>query len=334
MTQMDDILSEALSYTRTLVAELSPTVLHEHGLAAGLHWLADYMKKHDMTVSVEMSTYEDVRLPEDQSVLLFQSVRELLINASKHAGTGQAVVTLEHQDDQLRIAVSDKGEGFDPVAVMAAAAADGGPKEGMSLKFGLFSIRERMKALGGSFELETAPGKGTTALLTLPLSRDNVQSAGPENQFSELPGQLIKASFMHHVDSIKSVKQPQRNIVRLLLVDDHAMVRQGLRALLESYGDIQVVGEACDGQEAVELTERLKPSVVVMDINMPEMNGIEATAKIKSRHPHTVIIGMSVNAAGENQNAMKTAGASRLLTKEAAVEHLHTAIQDSLKTLA
>jgi DNA-binding NarL/FixJ family response regulator len=95
-----------------------------------------------------------------------------------------------------------------------------------------------------------------------------------------------------------------------------------------------VVGEACNGQEAVELTERLKPSVVVMDINMPEMNGIEATAKIKSRHPHTVIIGMSVNAAGENQNAMKTAGASRLLTKEAAVEHLHTAIQDSLKTLA
>jgi DNA-binding NarL/FixJ family response regulator len=131
-----------------------------------------------------------------------------------------------------------------------------------------------------------------------------------------------------------TVEPPQRNIVRLLLVDDHAMVRQGLRALLESYGDIQVVGEASNGLEAVEMTEQLQPSVVVMDINMPEMNGIEATAKIKSSQPHTVVIGMSVNAAGENQKAMKTAGASRLLTKESAVEHLHTAIQDSLKAMA
>jgi DNA-binding NarL/FixJ family response regulator len=131
-----------------------------------------------------------------------------------------------------------------------------------------------------------------------------------------------------------TVEPPQRNIVRLLLVDDHAMVRQGLRALLESYGDIQVVGEASNGLEAVEMTEQLQPSVVVMDINMPEMNGIEATGKIKSSHPHTVVIGMSVNAAGENQKAMKTAGASRLLTKESAVEHLHTAIQDSLKAMA
>ena len=98
-----------------------------------------------------------------------------------------------------------------------------------------------------------------------------------------------------------TVEPPQRNIVRLLLVDDHAMVRQGLRALLESYGDIQVVGEASNGLEAVEMTEQLQPSVVVMDINMPEMNGIEATGKIKSSHPHTVVIGMSVNAAGENQ---------------------------------
>jgi chemotaxis response regulator CheB len=79
------------------------------------------------------------------------------------------------------------------------------------------------------------------------------------------------------------------------------MVRQGLRALLESYGDIQVVGEASNELKAVEMTEQPQPSMVVMDINMPVMNGIEATAKIKSSHPHKVVIGMSVNAAGENQ---------------------------------
>lgn len=90
MSKMDDILTEALTYTRTLVADLSPLVLRDHGLAAGLKWLGEYMKKHQITVTVTMPEKDNLRLPEDQAVLLFQSVRELLINSSKHAGTGQA----------------------------------------------------------------------------------------------------------------------------------------------------------------------------------------------------------------------------------------------------
>jgi DNA-binding NarL/FixJ family response regulator len=131
-----------------------------------------------------------------------------------------------------------------------------------------------------------------------------------------------------------TVAPDQQNIVRLLLVDDHAMVRQGLRTILESYGDIPVIREASDGQEAVELTEQFKPSVIIMDINMPKMNGIEATGKIKSRYPDTVVIGLSVNASEENQKAMKLAGASMLLTKEAAVGNLYTAIHEALKAKA
>jgi signal transduction histidine kinase len=99
-------------------------------------------------------------------VLLFQSVRELLINSSKYAGTGAATVTLECRDDQLRIQVRDEGAGFDVAAVAAAAGTQTG---GLSSKFGLFSIRERMQALGGSFDIQSTPGNGTTATLTLPL---------------------------------------------------------------------------------------------------------------------------------------------------------------------
>lgn len=95
MEQTDEVLSDALKYTRTLVAELSPPVLREHGLAAGLTWLAEYMKRHDMTVTVRIPESDDVNLPEDQAVLLFQSVRELLINASKYAESNEAMVTLE-----------------------------------------------------------------------------------------------------------------------------------------------------------------------------------------------------------------------------------------------
>lgn len=168
MRQVDDVLSDALRYTRTLVAELSPAVLRDHGLSAALKWLGEYMQKLSMRVTVNVSEEREVVLPEDQAVLLFQSVRELLINASKYAGTGEATVAVEYGGDQLRIQVRDQGVGFDVNAATAAAPAGAG-----SSKFGLFSIRERMAALEGSFDIQSAPGEGVLATLTLPLLRSN-----------------------------------------------------------------------------------------------------------------------------------------------------------------
>ncbi len=166
LNRVDDILSEALTYSRTLVTELSPPVLRDHGLAAGLKWLGAYMKKHGQTVTVKVPEGKEVQLPEDQVILLFQSVRELLINSSKHAGTGHATVTMELVDGDLRIIVSDDGAGFD----LAAVAAGPHPSGGISSKFGLFSIEERMLSLGGRFDLYSTPGHGTTATLILPLA--------------------------------------------------------------------------------------------------------------------------------------------------------------------
>jgi DNA-binding NarL/FixJ family response regulator len=118
--------------------------------------------------------------------------------------------------------------------------------------------------------------------------------------------------------------------VRVLLVDDHAMIRQGLRSVLAAYSDIHIVGEAQNGEEAIALVHDLCPSVFIMDINMPKLNGIEATAQIKSQYPEIKVIGLSVNADGPNQAAMLQAGATRMVTKEAAVDELHRAIQSSI----
>ena len=164
MQQVDEVLSDALRYTRTLVAELSPSVLRDLGLPAALKWLGEYMQKLSLTVTVTVPEQLQLTMPEDQAMLLFQSVRELLINASKYAGTGAAAVTLEYRDEQLRIGVRDEGAGFD-----VASAAAGNAPGGSSSKFGLFSIRERMQALGGSFEIESAPSQGVRATLILPL---------------------------------------------------------------------------------------------------------------------------------------------------------------------
>lgn len=92
-----------------------------------------------------------------------------------------------------------------------------------------------------------------------------------------------------------------------------------------------VVGEACNGAEALDQVEALRPSVVVMDINMPVMNGIEATDAIKGRHPDIPVIGLSVQAGGANEEAMKQSGAATLLIKEAAVEDLYRTIRETLE---
>ena len=118
--------------------------------------------------------------------------------------------------------------------------------------------------------------------------------------------------------------------VRVLLVDDHAMVRQGLRSVLDGYADLAVVGEASNVEEAVSMAERLRPALVLMDVNMPRMSGVEATARIKARYPEIVIIDLSVQAGHESHLAMLKAGAARLLTKEAAVDQLHHAIFQAL----
>jgi DNA-binding NarL/FixJ family response regulator len=103
-----------------------------------------------------------------------------------------------------------------------------------------------------------------------------------------------------------------------------------LRSVLESYDDVEVVGEAANGEEAVAMVQRLRPTMVVMDINMPKMNGIEATAHISKTYPEIQVIGLSVNASGNNVQAMSKAGAVLLLTKEAAVNELYRRMREVL----
>lgn len=325
--ETEEIFTEALQYTRSLVAMLSPPVLRDHGLAAGLTWLGEYMRKYDMAVTVDIPQDQTLTLSEDQTVLLFQSARELLINAWKHAGTGKATVSMRHEESRLLMQVSDEGAGFDCAAAESAA---GGP----SPKFGLFSIRERMSAIGGSFEIESASGKGTTARLVLPLGEPSVAECSMANDECLIgkPKTTLASPSAHSTLNTKhSPFQQDMKRIRVLLVDDHAMMRQGLRAMLEGYEDVQVVGEAVDGKDAVSLAGKFQPAIVVMDINMPTMNGIEATREIKARHPNIAVIGLSVNAGDDNRDAMAKAGAATLLTKEAAVEHLYRTMLAILK---
>jgi DNA-binding NarL/FixJ family response regulator len=115
--------------------------------------------------------------------------------------------------------------------------------------------------------------------------------------------------------------------IRVLLVDDHAMVRRGMRDFLALHDDIEVVGEAADGAEAVERADELRPDIVVMDLMMPNLDGIEATARIKAGHPELEVIALTSFIEEARVVAAIEAGASGFLLKDAEADELAAAIR-------
>lgn len=332
LKEADQALTQALDYTRSLVAQLAPPTLNEFGLLQSVEWLASQMRQHGLTVAVRPAA-EALSLPEDQAILLFQSVRELLYNVVKHAHTNEATVSMAvTPNSELRIAVEDRGDGFDPAA-MERQSAD-------SARFGLFSLRQRMATMGGRVSIDSAVGRGTSVTLLIPYWPVQPTDESEQSTCLSVTSGAEPVPQDPRLTSATALSRPEFGVrdsplqetsrIQVLLVDDHAMVRQGLRSVLESYPDIEIVGEAADGKESLVSVERVRPSVIVMDLNMPQMNGIDATSIIKSRHPEIIVLGLSVNAGEDNQAAMIQAGASALLTKEAAVDRLYDMIHDAV----
>jgi two-component system response regulator NreC len=114
---------------------------------------------------------------------------------------------------------------------------------------------------------------------------------------------------------------------RILLVDDHAVVRQGFKMLLDAQPDMEIVGEASNGREAVETAEALRPDVVVMDVAMPELNGIEATRRLTASTPHTRVIALSMHKDSVYVREILRAGARGYLLKDSGAEDLVSAIR-------
>jgi DNA-binding NarL/FixJ family response regulator len=116
-------------------------------------------------------------------------------------------------------------------------------------------------------------------------------------------------------------------MIRVLVVDDHAILRDGIRSLLESQEDINVIGEASDGSEALELTGILHPDVVLMDISMPKMNGLEATRLIKASHPDVRVLILTQHDNREYITPALEAGASGYVLKRSGRREMLTAIR-------
>jgi DNA-binding NarL/FixJ family response regulator len=115
--------------------------------------------------------------------------------------------------------------------------------------------------------------------------------------------------------------------IKILLADDHSIMREGLRALLEKEHDMEVIGEANNGRVAVEMTRELSPHVVIMDVTMPNLNGIDATRQIKAENSGVQIVALSMHSDPRFVMRMLRIGASGYLLKDCAFEELHNAVR-------
>jgi PAS domain S-box-containing protein len=297
---IDDALEQivqAVNSARTMTSQLRPPALYEAGLVPALEWLAaDVMDRHSLEVSITGPGMADT-IGDDMRALLFESVRELLFNIVKYAKTDRAYVNVEQDRSSIRIVVSDHGEGFELNTRMVNR------KQG----FGLFSIRERITAIGGEFTIDSAAKRGTRVEITAPLVTRTSKTTFAE-AFDEAEGRGRKTRAEDGQDA-------SRGVISVVVVDDHAMVREGLCTLIDSDPRLRIVGQASDGAEALIVLETTRPDVVLIDLNMPKMNGIEATREIVSRWPGVSVIGMSMHGDEVTARSMTEAGACAFLAK-------------------
>jgi DNA-binding NarL/FixJ family response regulator len=130
-----------------------------------------------------------------------------------------------------------------------------------------------------------------------------------------------------------SDSRPLASSIRVVLVDDNSMLRQALRAVLEAYANIEVVGEASDGEQALVCVAKLQPTAVVMDINLPKLDGITATRLIKAEYPQIAVVGLSVETKDYLVYSMLRVGASEVVHKENAAGTLYGAIQKAVAAI-
>jgi PAS domain S-box-containing protein len=317
MMDVKQLLDEAVNYTRTLTVNLRPPLLADgDDLQAALKWVADKMTHHGM--AIHLRNYDEPQpLSEDVLIVTYQSVQELLWNVIKHSGTTEAFVSIQRVGTQAEVTIEDHGAGFDTAAPSSSSGDGGG--------FGLLNVKERLLSIGGELTLTAMPHHGTRAVIRIPLN-------GAEPPATSLPG--VDAGSERASEGPPVQRRDALRFVRILLVDDHQTMREGLRSLLEEHDDLLVAGEAADGRTALQLLTEIDIDVVVMDVNLPGLDGVEVTRQIKRLSPGIVVIGLSIHDAATMADSMRGAGASAYLSKGVSLDSLVTMIRENKPLLS
>jgi two-component system NarL family sensor kinase len=300
-------LTESLAWSKEVAAEirtlsylLHPPLLDELGLSSAVKWyLAGFTSRTGILMETEIPS-DIQRLSPDAEVAIFRVLQESLTNVHRYAESPNAVVRMDVTADEIKLEIQDFGKG---VQSSRASSPNGSVAR---LGVGIQGMTERMRQLGGKLEITSSPNKGTLVAATIPLS-----------SLAAIPPQSSAVLVSTSSNLASELAGPVQNTLRkrILIADDHEMLRRGVRNTLQTELDLEICGEAVDGQDAVEKVKALQPDLVILDINMPALNGLVALRQILRLRPQTKVLVFSVHDSDQTVKEVHAAGAHGFISK-------------------
>jgi PAS domain S-box-containing protein len=290
---------------RTVSYLLHPPLLDESGLNSAVRWYAEgFQKRSAIQVSVTAAPNLG-RLPADVETALFRIVQESLTNVHRYSGSTDAEIHISSDQKSVRLEIVDHGKGI-------RAGSARAPVEGMaSLGVGIPGMRERVRQLGGKLEVDFGRN-GTRVIATVPIKKIESVAAAGDDVWDARPAADC------------AVRQ------RILIADDHEVMRRGVRGLLESHNEWAVCGEAVEGKEAVQMSRELKPDLVILDINMPGLTGLNVAQQIRHENPKAKILFFSVHESLQTMREVVGVGGQGYVAKSRAGHDLIDAVRSVL----
>jgi two-component system NarL family sensor kinase len=309
LTESRDVVGKIGEEIRTLSYLLHPPLLDECGLASAVLWYAEGFKKRSgihLGVSIDD---ELVRLTTDAETALFRVLQESLTNVHRYSGSPNAEIRIFQSGNKVHLEIVDHGKGVKAGTDRPSFA--GAPTLGV----GIPGMRERIRQLGGQLEVEFS-NEGTRVHASLP-----VQGSGeePVEQSSEL--------FRDKENFQASARQRPDLRKRILIADDHEVMRRGLRGLVESQEEWSVCGEAIEGNEAISKTRELHPDLLILDVSMPGVSGIEAALQILKDDPDMKILFFTMYDSPQMMREISNVGAWGYVAKARAGNDLVDAVR-------
>jgi PAS domain S-box-containing protein len=292
---------------RTLSYLLHPPLLDELGLPSAVEWFTQgFENRTGIHVSVDIPS-SLVRLAPDAEVTLFRIVQESLANVHRYSGSATAYVRARSEAGEIRLEIGDYGKGMSDESKMSNRASVA------PLGVGIQGMKERLRQLSGTLEIISRPGKGTLVTAILPIGSQQREIS------DSYEGSDIREN---HLNPPEAVEESNGWRKRILIADDHDVLRRGIRTMLESDPDLEVCGEAVDGKDALDKTLAQAPDLVILDINMPIMNGLDVLRQIVRHRPQTKVLAFSVHDSKQIVEEILAAGAHSYLSKATAGQHL------------
>jgi len=246
-SELDEIsrtLDSAMAEVRTISYLLHPPDLDLMGLRATVAWYLEGFGQRTGVQAELDAPEEPPPLPAGTDTALFRVVQECLTNIHRYAEASHVVLRMRFTPAEVQLEVSDDGKGF---ADLNAC------HEGV----GILGMKERLSELGGTLRIESGHGVGSSVFATIPLARPAPVSIAPQ-------------------------RSPREGITSVLVVDDHPVMRRGIRTLLGAEHDIDVCGEAGCAAEAIQLAAKLQPEIVILDLQLQDHSGWSVVRDLRS----------------------------------------------------